>query len=175
MARIGSWVKRGHIAYLGQPATKVLDLLPTEALRVERRRRANMCYGNAVPECCCTSAMSELFIKPLAVTSSRKLLSVTLWPDCDWVCEISLELTAPFPVVSPSSTLIGTLTFPLFPPPLTPTRLTLSVCALLTFVRFTVTSVLLTENPLAEPVPPAPGVMFALVTVTGTANVMTTL
>ena len=42
--------------------------------------------------------MSELFVKPLAVTSSRKLLSVTLWPDCDWVCEISLELTAPFPV-----------------------------------------------------------------------------
>ena len=86
---------------------------------------------------------------------------------------MSLELTRPLPVVSPVSTLIGIETLPLCDPPVTPIKLMLSVCALLTFVRFTVTSVLLTENPPTEPVPPAPGVTVTLVTLTGTANVIT--
>jgi hypothetical protein len=34
-------------------------------------------HGSAVPERDCTTEMSELLIKPLTVTSSRKLLLVT--------------------------------------------------------------------------------------------------
>jgi hypothetical protein len=54
--------------------------------------------------------MSEELISPFTVTSSRKLLAVAACPDCDLVCEMSLELTAPLPVVSPSRTSIRAAT-----------------------------------------------------------------
>jgi hypothetical protein len=40
-------------------------------------------YGRPVPERACTNETSVLLIKPLTVTSSRKLLVVTACPDCD--------------------------------------------------------------------------------------------
>lgn len=40
----------------------------------------------SVPDCDCTSEMSELLMNPLTVTSSRKLLDVTGFPDSAWVC-----------------------------------------------------------------------------------------
>src|SRR5216683_7359022 len=39
--------------------------------------------GRPVPDMDCTSAISELLINPLTVTSSRKLLGPTGCPDCD--------------------------------------------------------------------------------------------
>src|SRR5438093_12264439 len=41
--------------------------------------------GRLVRERACTKEMSELLIKPLTVTSPRKLLTVTDCPDCAWV------------------------------------------------------------------------------------------
>ena len=73
------------------------------------------------------------------------------------------------------NTAIGMLTFPLWVPSLTPSKLIVRVCALLTLVRFIVTWLpLIIGGPETAPVPPAPGVTLALVTVTGAVKVITT-
>ena len=56
-----------------------------------------------------------------------------------------------------------------------PFRFMVSVCPLLTLVRFTVTELPETEVLATEPVPPAPGVAVMLLNVTGAAKVNTTL
>src|ERR1700704_6253034 len=86
-------------------------------------------------------------MKPLAVTSSRKLDPVTGWPDCVWVWLTSAELTNLFAVVSPRSTPIGTETFPT---PFTLTRVIVKVCALSIPLRLTVTTEPLTFTLLTE-------------------------
>ena len=47
--------------------------------------RVTKSYGKPVPDFDWTVAISELLIAPLTVTSTRKLLALTVCPDCDWV------------------------------------------------------------------------------------------
>src|SRR2546428_4746568 len=58
-------------------------------------------YGSAVPDLDLTVEMSELLIRPLTVTSVRKLLDVATVPLCAFVWLMSDELTEPLAVVSP--------------------------------------------------------------------------
>ena len=91
---------------------------------------------------------------------------------------MSVELTRPFPDTSPSSTLIGMATLPEPAPPVTPSKLMVRVCALLTLVKLTVTWVLRTVKPFVgaiAAVPPVPGVTVTFDTLTGTENVTTTV
>src|SRR5207247_11479056 len=77
-----------------------------------------MDYGMAVPDLDFTVEISELLIKPLTVTSVRKLLELATVPLCAFVWLISELLTALLEVVSPRSTLIGTATLPVVTPSL---------------------------------------------------------
>src|SRR5437870_12494571 len=67
-------------------------------------------YGRAVPDLDFTVEISELLIKPLTVTSVRKLLELATVPLCALVWLMSELLTDLLAVVSPKSTLIGTTT-----------------------------------------------------------------
>src|SRR2546422_4192256 len=78
------------------------------------------CYGSAVPDLDFTVEISELLIRPLTVTSVRKVEAVGIVPLCALVWLMSDELTEPLAVVSPRRTAIGTLTSPAFVPSLTP-------------------------------------------------------
>src|SRR2546428_8838555 len=84
-------------------------------------------YGSAVPDLDFTVEMSELLIRPLTVTSVRKLLDVATVPLWALVWLMSDELTDPLPVVSPRSTPIDV-----------ETALLKSPAESLTFVRLTV-------------------------------------
>src|SRR5438132_892443 len=76
--------------------------------------------GNAVPDLDFTVEISELLIKPLTVTSVRKVEPFGTVPLCALVWLMSELLTEPLAVVSPRRTAIGTLTSPAFAPSLTP-------------------------------------------------------
>ena len=55
-----------------------------------------------------TKPMSEaLIVPPLAVTSERKFVAVTSCPDCALVRPMSLAVTEPLPVVSPTRIATG--------------------------------------------------------------------
>ena len=64
-------------------------------------------YGSAVSDLDFTKETSALLMKPLALTSLRKFDAVNAFPDCDFVCLMSEELTEPFAFVSPRSALRG--------------------------------------------------------------------
>src|SRR2546422_4656306 len=103
--------------------------------------------------------MSELLIKPLMVTSVRKLLELVTVPLCALVWLMSDELTEPLPVVSPRRTPIVPETSPTKGEhpvgTFTPVKVTVRYWALGTPVRLTVHEFgpgpLLTEPVLAVP------------------------
>src|SRR5437773_10419568 len=71
-------------------------------------------YGRAVPDLDLTVEMSELLIKPLTVTSVRKVEAVGIVPLWALVWLMSELLTARLAVVSPSNTPICTKKLPAF-------------------------------------------------------------
>src|ERR1043166_8357752 len=92
--------------------------------------------GSAVPDLDLTNEMSELFRFPSTVISSRKFDPVTgipLWP-LVWL--ISELFTAPFALVSPNRTFMGTVTLP---SPFTLSSVIMSRFWLDTLCKFTVT------------------------------------
>src|SRR3954468_24288046 len=94
-------------------------------------------YGKAVPDRLLTKEMSALLMAPSAFRSRRKFEAVIVWPEPDFICEISAEFTDLSLVVSPTRILIGTTTLPPPLPSFTPNRVRLIVCRLVTFVRGT--------------------------------------
>ncbi len=86
-----------------------------------------------------TVEMSELLIKPLTVTSVRKLLEFATVPLCALVWLMSDELTDRLAVVSPRSTAMGAVTTLLLFPTESDTfvKLTVITWELVTPVRFT--------------------------------------
>lgn len=105
-----------------------------------RGSKPTFCQGRPVPECAFTMEMSAALIEPLAFTSSRKFDAPTDCPLCDLVWLISAALATRFALVSPSRTLIGMETSPVLVPSLTLKRVSVSVCALATLLRLTVTT-----------------------------------
>ena len=69
---------------------------------------------------------------PFTVTSLRKLVTSIVCPVFNLVWETSDAFTEPLPVVSPTSTPIGTLTSPLVVPLFTFVRVTVIVCPFVT-------------------------------------------
>ncbi len=115
--------------------------------------------GRAVPDFDFTVEMSELLIKPLIVTSVRKLLEFATVPLWALVWLMSELLTEPLAVVSPSNTPIVPETLPTKEGhavgAVTPVKVTVRYWALGTPVRFTVHwfgfGPLLTDPVLAVP------------------------
>src|SRR2546422_10304787 len=85
------------------------------------------CYGSAVPDLDFTVEISELLIKPLTVTSVRKVEAVGIVPLCALVSLMSDELTEPLAVVSPRSTPIDAATMLLLFPAVSATLVKLTV------------------------------------------------
>src|SRR5580704_4172886 len=162
-----------------------LQIKPLKALAVRAnpeggRLSMRLCptghYGSEVRDCWRVIKTSLESMRPLVSTSARKLDGLAVWRLSCRTRKVSVESTRPLPSTSARSTLIGTETLPLLVPSLTPSKLIESVCALLTFVRLTVTWLPLTVGaPEMDAVPPAPGVTVALVIVTGAAKVTITL
>ena len=92
-----------------------------------------------MPDLDFTVEMSELLIKPLTVTSVRKLPMLATVPLCALVWLMSELLTEPFAVVSPRSTAMGAVRMLLLFPTESDTfvKLTVITWAFVTPVRFT--------------------------------------
>src|SRR5436309_12656199 len=89
-------------------------------------------YGRAVPDLDFAVEISELLIKPLTVTSVRKLLGLATVPLCAFVWLMSDELTEPLPVVSPiNKPIVAVAEARMFPwLSSTPVRVRVIYCAL---------------------------------------------
>src|SRR5580704_2828368 len=153
-----------------------LQIKPLKALAVRAnpeggRLSMRLCptghYGNDVRDCWRVIKTSLESMRPLVSTSARKLDGFAVWRLSCRTRKVSVESTRPLPSTSPRSTPIGIETSPLCIPSLTPVRLMLSVCALLTPVRFIVTTLPLMDEPAIVAVPAEPGVTLTLLTVTG--------
>src|SRR5438045_1672257 len=73
--------------------------------------------------------MSALSKKPSTFTSARKLVFVTAFPDCDFVCVMSAESTKLSPLVSPVRTPSAAETLNVPVPSVTPCKVTELYCA----------------------------------------------
>src|ERR1043166_3331220 len=127
--------------------------------------------GSAVPDLGFNNKMCELFRFPSTVISSRKFDPVTgipLWP-LVWL--ISELFTAPFALVSPNRTFMGTVTLP---SPFTLSSVIMSRFWLDTLCKFTVTVLPATIGGSAVAMLSVL-VTVAPVTVTGAAKVITTV
>src|SRR5437762_10992815 len=129
--------------------------------------------GNPVPTADLTNDTSVALIEPSAVISERKFAAVTDWPIADLTLATSLELTVPFPLVSPVSNFIMTELSgrTCKNSSVTSLSVTVSVCELETPARSTL--IVLPEKTGGPDTVPTPLVTVALPLMTWLVNVNT--